>query len=113
MPSPDRALRRMVMDLAGLHADDAKAVLDALDPAQRKKVEAFLQEFSPFVIGEAPVAAQPEIDRKRIARWLAARLEAHPGARMTEAARAALRAEAVRFFPATRDQSSRRTCAAS
>ena len=56
MPSPDRVLRRLVTDLAGLHPEDLAGVLDGLDGDARAKVEALLREFA----GPAPPTPQAE-----------------------------------------------------
>ena len=44
-PRPDRAVRRAVMDLARLHPDDLALILDALEPAEREKIDALIAEF--------------------------------------------------------------------
>jgi hypothetical protein len=99
MPRPDRTLRRMAMDLATLHPDDADAVLGELEPGQRKRVEMLLADLSEFGFGERPQKdASPSIDPSRLSPWLVARAESDAG-RMTERTRAKLRECAGRLYP--------------
>jgi hypothetical protein len=94
---PDRQLRRMVVDLAALHGDDVAAVLEQLDPEQRRKVETLLKEFSAFGFGDA-AASSPSIDTARVSSWLIERTVA--SASMTASARAALLRCATQLYPA-------------
>lgn len=103
MRSPE--LRQLIINLAALHPDDAEAVLSALEPDERQSVKALLGEFSPFE-QEAPVP-EKTMDRMRISRWLAKRLDKNPRIAMSEPARLALNACAVRLYP-TRARPSRR-----
>lgn len=104
MPLPDRALRRLVVELAALHAEDVRAVLAELDPAQRPKVEALLQEFSDFGFAEKLVPAPDNgvaIDSARLSPWLVGRCNGSDAA-MTAHSRAVLLACAGRLYPAPR-----------
>jgi hypothetical protein len=104
---PDRELRRMVVDLASLHADDVEAVLDRLDPSQRRKVEILLREFSAFGFGGATAAHSARadaIDRARVSSWLLGRTDPDcTEARLTPLARSTLREAALRLYPAPQD----------
>lgn len=99
MPSPvdERALRRLVVNLAALHADDAAAVLSELEAQERKAVERLLEEFSGFGFAgaSAPVAS---FESRRFSPWLADRLQGRGD--MTELARGALAACAGELYPA-------------
>jgi hypothetical protein len=80
MPSrpADRALRRLVADLASLAPDDVEAILGELEPGQRARTQALLAHY----IGASPTLAAPSVDddAHRLAAtpglspWLAARL---------------------------------------
>ena len=99
MPRPDRALRRMAMDLATLHPDDAEAVLGELDLHQRKRIEALLADLSEFGFGARPQKeTPPALDPSRLSPWLVTRAESAAG-RMTERTRAKLRECAARLYP--------------
>jgi hypothetical protein len=102
MSFPDRTLRRMVVDLAALHADDIAAVLAQLEPRQRGKVEALLRELSDFGFGERISQSQERgrVDASQLSPWLVDRLaEERSDIGMTALARAKLRDCAVRLFP--------------
>jgi hypothetical protein len=103
---PDRALRRAVADLARLHPDDAGAVLGALDPDEKARIDALIAEFH----GRPPAAepapeAEPVWAYQGASPWLLLRID--PNARvgragrefvlMTDAARDALREAAEPF----------------
>ena len=68
---PDRALRRAVAGLARLHPGDAEAILGALDPAERARIEALA------LGGEDPAAApsEPEYAYDSVSPWLLARID--------------------------------------
>lgn len=100
---PDRELRRMVVELAALRADDVKAVLDRLDVPQRRKVEALLREFSEFGFGGSAAVLSPRadaIDEARLSSWLLGRTDDGGNARMTPLACSTLRDAALRLYPA-------------
>lgn len=103
---PDRALRRAVADLARLHPDDAGAVLGALDPDDRARIDALVAEFH-----GRPVPAEPAVEAEPVwvyegaSPWLLLRID--PNAKvgragrefvlMTDAARDALHEAAAPF----------------
>ena len=98
-PVPEQALRRLVSDLANLHADDIVAILGSLDAPQREAVEALLREHADYF--EPPAGpAPPGFDAARFSPWLVQRLGAASGT-MTDEARAALREAAARLYPAS------------
>ncbi len=103
MSPPDRALRRMAVDLAALHADDIAAVLDHLDSAQRQQVEELLRDLSDFGFGHRvarPVEGTAGIDTSNISPWLEERLRAGSSdSRMTPSAASALRDCALHLYP--------------
>ena len=96
-PPPDRALRRLIADLAVRDAEDVEAILETLQPSQRRRAEALLalcQGQLASTLGEAVGAATVSLG---LSPWLAGILEdAEPaGGRapgeVTEHARQALR----------------------
>jgi hypothetical protein len=98
---PDRALQRAVAGLARLHPDDAEAILAALDPADKARIEA-------LALGDDPAAAavEPEYAYESVSPWLLARIDpedrrAGRAGRefvlLTDAGRAALQAAAAPF----------------
>ena len=102
---PDRALRRAVTGLGRLHPDDVEAILGALEPGDRARVDAIAAGFagrSPPA-EPAPEPEEPEWAYESVSPWLLARLD--PDDRragrdfvlMTDAAREALRAAAEPF----------------
>ncbi len=97
---PDRALRRLVADLAVLHPDDVSAVLQGLDPRERGTVEALLREYvAHFEQAPAKVSdIRAHYDLSRLSPWLVDRIETADFA-VTAQARQALRDVAVRIFP--------------
>jgi hypothetical protein len=107
---PDRALRRAVADLARLHPDDAGAVLGALDPEDKARIDALIAEFHGRPV-PAPNPAQPAVEAEPAwvyegaSPWLLLRID--PNAKvgragrefvlMTDAARDALGEAAAPF----------------
>jgi hypothetical protein len=107
-PRPDRALKRAVADLARLHPDDAEAVLGALDPDEKARVDALIADHEGRPPAPAPQAqpeAAPVWTYDGVSPWLLLRID--PNARvgragrefvlMTDAARDALREAAEPF----------------
>lgn len=76
----DRALKRLVADLAAQRAEDVEAVLDQLDARQREKVQAMLASYLGPIeppVDPEPVNVRRTIDYAKIdglSPWLAARL---------------------------------------
>ena len=105
--SSDRALRRAVTRLGRLHPDDVEAILAALDPADRARVDALVAGFAGRQpVAEPPAEAEAEWVYESVSPWLLARIdpEAKGAGRagrefvlMTEAGREALRAAAAPF----------------
>jgi hypothetical protein len=108
-PSRDRALRRLVSELAAASPDDVEAVLDRLESRHRETVRSLVAE----LVGAVAPAAAPAHDAEALAAarrlglspWLVARLSgaaAAPDAHadVTPAARAALRAVVAELEPA-------------
>jgi hypothetical protein len=101
----DRALKRAVADLARLHPDDVEAILGALDPREKARVDRLVAGFS----GPAPESVPPEDPvwvYEGVSPWLLDRIDpdAKTGARpsrdfvlMTPASGEALRAAAAPF----------------
>lgn len=117
-PAPDRALRRLVADLAQAAPDDVQGVLDHLDATHRDQVRALLAAYDgePVETEHAPraEAAAP----LGLSLWLEARARSaggDPAFAMTPAASAALRAcipglgEAARATPSSQPPISKRT----
>lgn len=108
-PAPDHALRRIVADLAVLHADDVAAVLSELDPAERRTVEGLLRDYAAYF----DPAQKPEdrigYDASQLSPWLVQRLQAEGQAdfEMTAQARQALHDCVVRLYPAQSQPKSR------
>jgi hypothetical protein len=97
LPAPDRALRRLVVELASATRGDIDAVLDELAPEQRERVQALMRDYG--ALAEAPSASAKARDVAALARdaglspWLADRLGGRaPGLTMTPASVDALRA---------------------
>lgn len=102
----DRALKRAVADLARLHPDDVEAILGALDPPEKARIERLVAGFPG---GPAPASAPPEEAPwiyEGVSPWLLDRIDpdAKAGARaardfvlMTPASGEALRAAAAPF----------------
>lgn len=121
-PRPDRALRRLVADLANARGDDIAAVLAKLDAQQRRTIETLLAEYRGAVVSvpvqpTAPAPPRPEADAfDGVSSWLAARVSDRPASAaplrlgpdaggpslehaMTASALAALRAAAATVRP--------------
>ncbi|HEV2818511.1 MAG TPA: hypothetical protein VGW40_14960 [Allosphingosinicella sp.] len=102
---PDRALKRAVRGLARLHPDDVEAILGALDPGDRARVDAMVAGFAgrPLPVAAAPEPEQPEWAYESVSPWLLARIDpddrraAREFVLMTETGREALRAAAEPF----------------
>jgi hypothetical protein len=112
----DRALRRLVAELARAHPDDVAAVLAELEPTPRERVQALIGAY----LGQAPPEQVVETLEPQAAEaadalglglspWLARRVrgeEAPDGgrsadaSRMTQTAQSALRAAAEELAPA-------------
>lgn len=102
-PRPDRAVRRAVTELARLHPDDLALILDALEPAEKARIDALLGELGNS--RPAPVEPVPAWTYEGVSPWLRVRID--PGAKagrasrefilMTDAARAALVSAALPF----------------
>jgi hypothetical protein len=99
----DRSLRRLVADMAALHADDVAAILGQLGAAERETVERLLKEYASFAkFPAAPTPAEPiAYDTSALSPWLRQRLEMSGNPRPAVAARLqqALRDHAARLFP--------------
>jgi len=91
----DRDIRRLVIDLAGMHADDAAAVLGELDEAQRGTVQRLLDEFSGFAFldGRKP----EDFDAAMLSPWLAGRIAQEQA--LTDKTRGLLREIATELWP--------------
>lgn len=102
----DKALRRAVTGLARLHPDDVAAILAALDPAEKARVDALMAGFAGAPVAAEIEPAAPAFAYEGASPWLLARID--PGAAptpgksrdfvvMTEAAGGALRDAAAPF----------------
>jgi hypothetical protein len=113
---PDRALRRAVAGLARLHPDDVEAILGALAPAEKARVDALVAGFAGRDPAGEPPEAEPEWAYESVSPWLLARIDpedrrsARAGREfvlITEASREALREAAAPFrkrvMPAARN----------
>lgn len=89
----DRAIRRLVVRLAGLQPDDLTAVLNELEPAQRATVEMLLSD---YLTKQGVPRADPYVSH--LSPWLTERIAGTQGS-MTDHARTALQACAARLFP--------------
>ncbi|HEX8527299.1 hypothetical protein [Allosphingosinicella sp.] len=106
---PDRALRRLVADLASARPDDVEAILAALEPGEREAVETLLEDSRGRRAGAAPAAdsrpAKPDEQQwalEGISPWLANRLAGGGGRKsppLTPIALHALRRAAEPFRP--------------
>jgi hypothetical protein len=110
--SSERALRRLVAELAEAAPEDVEAVLEGLQPDQRAQVRSLLMSYSgePPADQPAPARRKVETEDLRLSPWLRARLrasDAGEGFAMTTAAGQALR-HAASLLP-----EERRTAAAS
>ena len=73
---PDRALRRLVAELASEREEDVEAVLALLDPWQCAAVQALLDDYSGAPA--PPAADQPDWRIEGLSPWLLRRLEGEP-----------------------------------
>ncbi len=94
----DTALRRVVSDLAQMHAEDIAAVLGGLDAPQRTAVEALLREHLTVFSG-SDAAVRESFDAARLSPWLVDILRAPDAAGLTTAVHEALKASAVTLYP--------------
>jgi len=101
----DRALRRAVRGLSRLHPDDVEAILGALEPGDRARVDAIAAGFTgrPPAAAAAPEPEEPEWAYESVSPWLLARIDpddrraAREFVLMTETGREALRIAAEPF----------------
>jgi len=101
----DRALRRAVRGLVRLHPDDVEAILGALEPGDRARVDAMVAGFAgrPLPAEAPPAPEEPEFVYESVSPWLLARIDpddrraAREFVLMTETGREALRAAAEPF----------------
>lgn len=117
-PAADKALRRLVVQLAAAAPEDVDLVLESLDPAQAARVRTLLSDYAPetwprpalgdpeptFAPEPAPEHVQPGDDRDHLvglSPWLAACVggRAPPHVRLTRATLTALD-ELARKLPA-------------
>lgn len=108
-PRHDRALRRAVTDLARLHPEDLAMILDALEPGEKARIDALIDEFAGKQATPAGTMLQPHAELiwtyQGVSPWLRARIDpnARTGRRsrefilMTDAGHAALIAAAEPF----------------
>ncbi|PVM84416.1 hypothetical protein DDF62_22025 [Caulobacter radicis] len=93
-PAPDRALRKLVAELAQATPEDVLGVLDQLPPAHRDEVSALLAAYDGAPAqGVRPQAVEPAVSAG-LSPWLAARARGAGGDlafSMTPTATAALR----------------------
>lgn len=78
LPPSDRALRRLVAEVAGAAPEDLQAILDELEPAQRERVLQLLRGYAGAPDAGAMTAGSATLRRvvDGASPWLAARLEA-------------------------------------
>lgn len=104
----ERALVRAVADLARLHPDDVEAILGALDPHEKARIDRLAAGLSGRAAAEDEADEAPVWAYEGVSPWLLERIDpdAKPGARaardrdfvlMTPAATEALRAAAAPF----------------
>lgn len=102
----DRVLKRAVADLARLHPDDVEAILGALDPAEKVRIERLVAGFSGEPAAESAPPEEPVWIYEGVAPWLLDRIEPDAKAAtragrdfvlMTPASGEALRAAAAPF----------------
>ena len=94
--NPDRALRRIVADLAALHPEDIWELLDGLEPGHRNSVEGLLRDYTGLGEEEAPYGH--ELAAVHLSGWLRSRLDPNC-ADVTEHARDALQRATAQLFP--------------
>ncbi len=109
MPSPDRALNRLIVQLSRQSEADVMAILENLDAAERSQVETLLEELR---VGSAlpdppAVPPGPAYDITRLSPWLAERLEASDA--ITPQARQILMDCATRLYPMPKAPSQERS----
>ena len=92
----DRALRRVVIDLAVLPENERVAILDMLEPSQRRRVMALLLEYA-GTPQEVEQSSSVQIDTTGLSPWLADRVRT--GNAMTTQAGALLRQCASELLP--------------
>lgn len=100
----ERALRQVVADLARLHPDDVEAILGALEPAEKARIEALAAGLAGGPPREPAPPEEPTWSYEGVSPWLLDRIdpEGRSGARpgrdfvlMTPASAEALRAAAL------------------
>jgi hypothetical protein len=75
-PDPDLAVKTIVAELASFHADDVKAILDALHPDERQTIESFLHAHAGrFDIAAAAAGMALDYDETGLSIWLRQLLE--------------------------------------
>ena len=93
-------------ELARLHPDDVAAILGALDPAERARVDALVAAFAGQAPGTAAPEPEPEWAYESVSPWLLARIDPEDRRSgkagrefilITDASREALRAAAEPF----------------
>lgn len=97
-PPPDRALRRAVTELARLHPDDLSLILDALEPAEKARIDALIAELAGPGPGQTGGEPEPVWTYEGVSPWLRVRIDPNAKAGrasrefvlLTDAARAAL-----------------------
>jgi hypothetical protein len=99
-PDPDTAIRRLVAELASLHADDIGAILDGLAAAERQAIEGLLQEYADQF---QPAPGAP-YDLTQLSAWLQqlAREASAKSSMMTPVAQQALLGCITALYPAPR-----------
>lgn len=102
----DRALRRVVIDLAILPELEQMAILDMLEPAQRRRVSALLLEYA-GAPQEMEKSSSVRIDTAGLSPWLADRVRS--GDAMTTQACALLRQCASELLPVVSGSTPSRT----
>lgn len=100
---PERALRRLVANLAAEPSDDIRAILAELEPAERRRVEGLLGEYlGPTGAASADRAAASPPPRRPagVSANLLARLDDEGAFAITPLARETLREAAAAMAPA-------------
>jgi hypothetical protein len=97
----ERALRRLVDELAALPPADAAAILGELSDQQREAVEALLREHANFVVSDDVPEESDGLGELALSSWLVDRISGAGTERyaITSASRAALRECAVQILP--------------
>ena len=79
-PRPsDRALRKLIADLAERPKADVRAVLARLRPLQRERAEELIAEFRGRPVARPVEPASPVVDTQGLSPWLAARVQVAAG----------------------------------